>query len=60
MDMTQVFVDYKRFERSAIWNEFHFGKENDFEEPIFKEHKTNLPKNYSVPEDLKIFLHSVK
>ena len=28
--------------------------------PIFKLQKTNLPKNYSVPEGLKTFLSSVR
>ena len=29
-------------------------------EPIFPTHKTNMPKNYAVPEGLKVFLNSVK
>ena len=63
LDLTQVLTDYKRFERSAIWHEFWYGKENDEEErkdPIFPTHKTNMPKNYTVPEGLKVFLNSVK
>ena len=62
LDITQTLVEYKRFERSAIWWEFHYGKENDqnYEDPIFKKMKTNLPKNYSVPDGLKVFLSSVK
>ena len=61
LDITQVLVDYKRYERSTIWTEFWYGKEQlDQNIPIFKQIKSNLPKNYSVPEDLKIFLNSVK
>ena len=59
--MTQVFVNYKRFEKSAIWREFHHGRpKEDTESQIFRTHKTNLPKNYSVPEGLKLFFSSVK
>ena len=61
LDITQLFVDYKKFARSAIWKEFHHGKnEEQTEGHIFKRNKSNLPKNYTVPEDLKIFLSSVK
>ena len=45
LDLTQVLTDYKRFERSAIWHEFWYGRESDQEErkePIFP---TNMPKN---------------
>ena len=57
LDMTQVWVDLKRFERSAVWTEFWHGREDqESQEPkIFKEHKTNLPKNNCVPEGLKSF-----
>ena len=62
VDLTQVFVDFKRFERSAIWTEFHYGKDeqNYSDKPMFKKQMTNLPKNYTVPEGLKTFLNSVK
>ena len=62
LDMTQVWVDLKRFERSAVWTEFWHGREDqESQEPqIFKEHKTNLPKNNCVPEGLKTFLSSVR
>ncbi len=63
MDLTQVLTDFKRFERSVIWHEFWYGREKDEEvrkEPIFPTHKTNMPKNNTVPEGLKVFLNSVK
>lgn len=58
-------ADYKRLERPVIWKEFFHGQEEEEEEeervaPIFKVEKTNMPKNHSTPEDLKIFLHAVK
>ena len=62
LDMTQVWVDYKRFERSCIWTEYWHGRDDQELRPIpiFKLQKTNLPKNYSVPEGLKTFLSSVR
>ena len=62
MDLTQLFVDIKRYERSAIWTEFHYGidEQNNTDKPVFKKFNTNLPKNYTVPEGLKTFLSSVK
>ena len=62
MDFTQLLVDHKRFARSAIWTEYHYGKDKlDNREPqIFKQVKSNLPKNYNVPENLKIFLSSIQ
>ena len=61
LDMTQVNVDFKRYERAAIWTEFWFGQDKEtHDEPIFRQEKTNLPKNYSVPEGLRTFLNSVR
>ena len=62
LDMTQVWVDYKRFERSCIWTEFWHGRDDQELRPIpiFKLQKSNLPKKYSVPDGLKTFLSSVR
>ena len=62
LDITQTHVEYKSFERAVIWHEFHYGKEDngDTEKHIFKEVKTNMPKNYSVTERLKVFLNAIK
>ena len=63
LDMTQVLVDLKRFERTVIWNEFWYGKENKdtpAEQKIFKEQKSNLPKNYVTPGGIKNFLGAIK
>ena len=45
-----------------IWHEFWFGKEETThkEEPISKKQKTNMPKGHATPEDLKVYLCSVK
>ena len=54
-------VDYKRYERSVVWKEFWHGRDQETsEQPIFKTQKSNMPKDYLVPEGLKIFLNSVK
>ena len=61
LDITQLLVEYKKFERWAIWTEFWFGREvQDKETKLFKTEKTNRPKNYTTPEDLKVFLNSVR
>ena len=61
LDITQVRVDYKRFKRAAIWQEFNNGSVFQMpEKPIFKVLKTNLPKNHIVPEGLKTFLNAVE
>ena len=62
LDFTQTLVEFRKYERAAIWHEFHYGKEDnhDFEGHIFREEKTNMPKNYSIPEGLKTFLAAIK
>ena len=62
LDLTQVLVDFKRFERSVIWHEYFYGSESnsDFKVKIFKSNKSNLPKNYKIPEGLKTYLGSLK
>ena len=55
IDLTQVLVDFKRFERTVIWKEFWHGRDQTEtrKRPIFKSRKTNLPKNYRSPNNLK-------
>ena len=62
LDITQVLVDFNRFERSAKWQEFWYGKEEekDVSKPIFKTRKTNLPKNHETPTGLKTMLSSIR
>ena len=43
LDLTQVLVDFKRFERSVIWYEFFYGSESDGElKPKIFKNNTNL------------------
>ena len=62
LDITQVLVDFKKFERSVIWHEyFHDSESNgDFRKRIFKSNKCNLPKKYKSPKGLKTYLNSIK
>ena len=62
LDLTQVLTDFKSLERNMFWTEFFYGNEenSEYEPPIFKTTKNNMPKNHSTPEDLKIFLNSLK
>ena len=61
LDLTEVLVDFQRFERSAIWHEFwHNREKEEFIKPIFKKHKNNLPKNYTSPKELKTYLGAIK
>ena len=62
LDITQLLVDFNRFSRAVIWQEFWFGrdKEEEYVKPIFKSKKNNLPKNYSSPSGLKTMLSSIR
>jgi hypothetical protein len=55
LDITQTLVEFRRFERSTIWHEFWFQRDTQeqYEKPIFRVEKNNLPQNYTVPQDLK-------
>ena len=62
LDITEVLVDFKSFERKMLWKEVFHGKENTEaqKEHIFKSKKSNLPRNHPTPQGLKTFLSSVK
>ena len=62
LDITQILVDYRKFERSVIWHEFWFAREKqqEYQKPIFKKQKTNMPKNYKTPQGLQIYLNAIK
>ena len=62
MDLTQILTDFKSLERNMVWTEFFYGTEEniEYEPPIFKTTKNNMPKNHSTPEGLKVFLTSLK
>ena len=62
LDITEVLVDLKKFFRAAIWQEYWHNREKDpvYKQPIFKSHKSNLPKNHPTPSRLKVFLNSIR
>ena len=62
LDLTEVLVDLNRFARSAIWQEYWYGKEKDkdYKAPIFKNQKQNMPKNHKTLKGLKTFLTAIK
>ena len=62
LDLTQILTDFHQFERSMIWREFWYGREDEKNKtvPIFKIVKRNLPKNHKTPDGLSNFLGAVK
>ena len=62
LDITEMLVDFNRFARATKWQEFWYGREinEPYTKPIFKTHKTNLPKNHPTPIGLKTMLNSIK
>ena len=61
LNITQVLVDFSRFERTMLWHEFWGNSpKQDYKPPIFKKEKNNLPKNHPTPSGLKTFLNAVK
>ena len=62
LDLTQVLVDFKRFERSVLWHEFWYGSDSkeSYSPPIFPKQKRNLPKNHSTPKEVKSYLSAIK
>ena len=62
LDITQILVDFKRYERTMIWQEFWHNQDSDKNQqpPLFKVRKTNLPKKHKTPNGLKTYLGAVK
>ena len=62
LDLTQVLTDFKRFERTMIWKEFWYGRENENGRkiPMFKQKKNNLPRNHKTHNNLKKLSHCNK
>ena len=62
LDITQLLVDFNRFARAKIWQEYWFNreKEEEYTKPIFKSLKSNLPRNYCTPSGLKVMLASIR
>ena len=61
INLSNILTDFKKFERKIKWQEFFSGQENpDYTPPIFKQEKTNLPRNHPTPRPLKLFLNTVE
>ena len=57
LNLTQVLVEYQKFERTMLWTEFWANQpQQDFKPPIFKKVKTNLQTKHPTPAGLKTFL----
>ena len=55
LDITQLLVDFNRFSRAVIWQEFWYGrnKGEDYIKPIFRSHKKTFPKTIHLQVALK-------
>ena len=61
LNLSQVICDFKKFERTALWQEYWANyPQTDYNPPIFKKRKTNLPTKHPTPQGLKVFLNAVK
>ena len=62
LDITQVLVDFNKFERTMLWKEFWYEHEESGNRklPLFKSKKTNYPRNHKTPQELKNYLAAVK
>ena len=63
LNLTQVLADLSKFERTMVWIEFFHDKDDDDDysgPPLFKEQKTNMPKDHNTPQGLKTFINSVR
>ena len=64
LNVTELLVNFARFERSCMWVEYWANKKddeedvNDYNAPLFKKQKSNLPKNPS--RELKTCLGAIK
>jgi len=54
LNLSQVLVDFSKFERKLRWREFFATQEDDheYQPSIFRKEKTNLPRNHKPPEEL--------
>ena len=62
LDITQVLVEHKYFERTLVWIDLFFDKEPDEERKpeIFRKKKHNFPKNYRSPDSLQTFISATR
>ena len=65
VNISQIAADHKYFTRNMTWVEFWFDRpvdeSDESEKPrIFKEKKSNFPRNHPTPEALKAFFHATQ
>ena len=63
LNLTQVLADISEFERTMEWIEFFHDKDKDNDHKgakLFKEKKTNRPKDHPTPKGLTTFINSVR
>ena len=62
LDITQVLTEFRRFERTMVWTEFGFGKPQgeQYEPPLFKQKKSNFPRNNRPHKNLQDYLAAVR
>ena len=62
LDITQVLTEFRRFERIMVWTEFWFGKahEETYKPSLFKQKKSNFPRNHKTHRGLQDYLAAVK
>ena len=62
LDITQILTEFKRFERTMVWNEFWYGHniEEPYKPPLFKQRKSSFSRNHRPPKGLQDYLTAVK
>ena len=62
LDITQVLTEFRRFERIMVWTQFWFGKahEETYKPSLFKQKKSNFPRNHKTHRGLQDYLAAVK
>ena len=62
LNITQVLKEFRRFERTMVWSEFWFGKntEKAYKPSLFKQKKSNFPRNHRTSRGLQDYLSAVK
>ena len=61
VDLTQLEVDLRYFERNLYWTDVLDGeKDENYKQSIFRERKTNMPTKYNPPDALRNFVSGLK
>ena len=62
LDLTQTLTEFRRFERTMVWSEVWYGRDTEetYVPPIFKQKKSNFPRNYRAPRGLQDYLAAVR